>query len=80
MPELKGNQATGITLVHVRFVPSLSAAVARSVLEGYRDRYQLLADWVTETEVSLRDDLLAGIPTVDLLTLPVSELADHWRS
>ena len=80
VPELKGNQATGITLLHVRFVATLPAAVARTVLEGYRDRYQLLADWVTETEVTLRDDLLAGIPTVDLLTLPVSELAEHWRS
>jgi glutamine---fructose-6-phosphate transaminase (isomerizing) len=80
VPEVKGNQATGVTLLHVRFVASMPASVARTVLEGYRGRYQLLADWVTETEVSLRDDLLAGIPTVDLLTLPVSELADHWRS
>ena len=80
VPEVKAGQATGVTLLHVRFVPTLAAMVARSVLEGYRDRYQLLADWVTETEVTLRDDLLAGIPTVDLLTLPVSELADRWRS
>lgn len=80
VPEVKGGQATGVTLLHVRFVAALPAAVARTVLEGYRGRYQLLADWVTETEVSLRDDLLAGIPTVELLTLPVSELADRWRS
>ena len=78
--ELKGNHATGVTLLHVRFVPTLPAAVARTVLEGYRERYQLLADWITETEVAVRDDLLSSVPTVDLLTLPVSELADHWRS
>ena len=80
VPELKGNHATGVTLLHVRFVPTLPAAVARTVLEGYRERYQLLADWITETEVAVRDDLLSSVPTVDLLTLPVSELADHWRS
>ena len=80
VPELKGNQATGITLLHVRFVPTLPASTARSVLEGYRERYQLLADWITETEVAVRDDLLSSVPTVDLLTLPVSELADRWRS
>ena len=80
VPEVKGNQTTGLTLLHVRFVPRLPAGIARSVLEGYRERYQLLADWVTETESAVRDDILASIDTVDLLTLPVTELANHWRS
>jgi len=80
VPEVKGNQTTGITLLHVRFVPRLSVGIAHSVLEGYRDRYQLLSDWVTETESTMRDDLLATIDTVDLLTLPVTELANSWRS
>ena len=80
VPELKGIHPTGITLLHVALVPTMAAGVARTVLEGYRNKYRLLADWVTETEVTLRDDLLASIPTLDLLTLPASELADHWRS
>jgi glucosamine--fructose-6-phosphate aminotransferase (isomerizing) len=52
----------------------------RSVLVGYDRRYDRLVDWVTETEGGFRDDLLAEIPVVDLLTVPVSDLAELWRS
>jgi hypothetical protein len=38
-----------------------------------------LVDWVTETEGGFRDDLLAEIPVIDLLTVPVSDLAERWR-
>jgi glutamine---fructose-6-phosphate transaminase (isomerizing) len=79
VPEVKGQQCTGITLVHVRFAERLPAPVARAVLQGWDHRYDRLVDWVAETELGFRDDLLAEIPVVDLLTVPVSELAERWR-
>jgi glucosamine--fructose-6-phosphate aminotransferase (isomerizing) len=79
VPEVKGSQCTGITLVHVRFADRLAAPVARAVLQGWDHRYDRLVDWVTETEGGFRDDLLAEIPVADLLTVPVSELAERWR-
>ena len=68
IPEIKGNQATGLTLLHVRFHDRLPAEVARRVLEGYRDRYEAIADQVTEVEPVMRDDVLASIDLVELLT------------
>jgi glucosamine--fructose-6-phosphate aminotransferase (isomerizing) len=79
VPEVKGNQTTGLTLLHVRFHDRLSGAAARRVLEGYRDRYQAIADQVTETEPAMRDDVLGSIDLVELLTEPVARLADKWR-
>ena len=80
VPEVKDGVTTGITLLHVRFVDHLSAASARGVLAGYRRRLAALRDAVTETEPTFRDDLLAEIPVDELLTQPVSVLADRWRS
>ena len=80
VPEVKDNITTGITLLHVRFVESMTATTARGVLAGYRRRLAALRDAVTETEPSFRDDLLAEIPVGDLLTQPVSTLADRWRT
>jgi glutamine---fructose-6-phosphate transaminase (isomerizing) len=80
VPEVKDGVTTGITLLHVRFAEHLSVASARGVLSGYRRRLAALRDAVTETEPTFRDDLLAEVPVVDLLTLPVSVLADRWRS
>ena len=80
VPEVKGVQTTGITLLHVRFHEHLPVSVIRTVLQGYDRRYDRLVDWVTETEGSFRDDLLAGVPVVDLLVSPISEIADRWRS
>ena len=79
VPEVKGSQCTGITLVHAVFVERLPAPVARAVLQGWDRRYDRLVDWVTETEGGFRDDLLAEIPVIDLLTVPVSDLAELWR-
>ena len=79
VPEVKGGHCTGITLLHVRFHDHLPAAVMRGVLQGYDRRYDRLVDWVTETEGEFRDDLLADMPVADLLILPISETADHWR-
>ncbi len=79
VPEVKGSHTVGITLLHVQLADRLPAEVARSVLHGYRQRYELLADWVTETEQTFLDERLGDIPVVELLTAPVSELADRWR-
>ncbi|GIU90190.1 MAG: hypothetical protein KatS3mg010_1289 [Acidimicrobiia bacterium] len=79
VPEVKANQTTGLTLLHVRFHDRLPADVARRVLEGYRDRYEAIADQVTEVEPVMRDEVLATIDVVELLTEPVVRLADRWR-
>ncbi|HEX4901382.1 MAG TPA: SIS domain-containing protein [Acidimicrobiales bacterium] len=80
VPEVKDGATTGITLLHVRFAEHLSVASARGVLAGYRRRLAALRDAVTETEPTFRDDLLAEVLVADLLTLPVSVLADRWRT
>jgi glucosamine--fructose-6-phosphate aminotransferase (isomerizing) len=80
VPEVKGGTCTGITLLHVRFHDRISAAAMRGVLQGYDRRYDRLVDWVTETEGGFRDDLLGDLAVADLLILPISETADHWRA
>jgi hypothetical protein len=50
------------------------------VLQGYRNRYAVLRDAVQETEPTFRDDVLATIPVVDLMTEPINQLADRWRA
>jgi len=79
VPEVKGNQTTGITLLHVRIFDRLGADEARRVLEGYRDRYRAIADQVTEFEPVMQDDVLGTIGLVELLTEPVVSLAEHWK-
>ncbi|MGI9119251.1 MAG: SIS domain-containing protein [Acidimicrobiales bacterium] len=78
-PEVKDNQTTGLVLLHIRGGGQLPVAEARAVLEGYQGRYGALVDAVTETEPSFLDEVLAEIPIVELLTLPVHVLAQHWR-
>jgi glucosamine--fructose-6-phosphate aminotransferase (isomerizing) len=80
VPEVKGAVCTGITLLHVRFHDYLPAATMRGVLQGYDHRYDRLVDWVAETEGTFRADRLAEVPVLDLLVVPVSEMADHWRT
>ncbi|MGN6695494.1 MAG: SIS domain-containing protein, partial [Aquihabitans sp.] len=80
IPEVKGTQCTGITLLHCRFADELPPGRMRSVLEAYRGRYAALKDAVTETEPTFRDDLLGSLPPIELLTTPVNVLADRWRS
>jgi glucosamine--fructose-6-phosphate aminotransferase (isomerizing) len=80
VPEVKGNQCTGLTLLHGRFRERLTPGAMRSVLESYRGRYAALKDAVTETEPTFRDDLLGEQPVIELLTTPVNLLADRWRS
>ncbi len=79
VPETKGTEATGLTLLHVDFHDRLSPEVMRSVLDGYRDRYSALEDLVTETEPTFRQDLLGEIAVGDLLCASIQALADRWR-
>src|SRR5205807_1665847 len=80
VPETKDNQTTELTLLHVRFHDRLAPSVVAGVLQGYRGRYAILRDAVTETEPVFREDLLGEIPVVDLLEQPLHVLADRWRS
>jgi len=80
VPETKDGVTTGLQLLHVVLPDALPAATARAVLQGYRRRYQALKDAVTETEDVFRDDLLAQQSVTDLLTVPILDLADRWRS
>ena len=79
VPEVKAGQTTGITLLHVRFHDRLPAAVMRGVLQGYDRRYDRLVDWVSETEGSFDESMLAEMPVAELLIEPISDTADHWR-
>jgi glucosamine--fructose-6-phosphate aminotransferase (isomerizing) len=80
VPEVKGSETVGMTLLHVSFRDSVAPAIARQVLQGYDRRYDRLVDWVTETEGAFRDDRLGEVSIADLLILPVSESANLWRS
>jgi glutamine---fructose-6-phosphate transaminase (isomerizing) len=79
VPEVKGGETTGITLLHLAFHDRLPAEVMRGVLQGYDRRYDRLVDWVTETEGSFDESLLGELPVGDLLIEPISDAADHWR-
>jgi glucosamine--fructose-6-phosphate aminotransferase (isomerizing) len=80
VPEVKDGQPTGLALLHVTLRDDLSLPVLRAVLQGYRNRYAAIENAVTETEPVFRDDLLTDIEVVELMTDPVNDLADRWRS
>ena len=80
VPEVAAGATVGITLLHVHFTDRLTVDGARGVLQGYRNRYSELCDAVTETEPVFNEELLAKIAVVELLTGPVGELAERWRS
>jgi len=79
VPEVKDQHATGLTLLHVSLRSDLAVTALRAVLEGYRERYAALRDAVMETEPSFRDDVLATIGIVELMTEPIADLARYWR-
>jgi glucosamine--fructose-6-phosphate aminotransferase (isomerizing) len=79
VPEVKDNETVALTLLHAKFVDTLPAEVARTVLQGYQGRYGALRDAVTETAPTFDDSVLATVDLVDLLTQPVYVLADHWK-
>jgi len=70
----------GLDLLHVRLHDRLDPAVARGVLAGYRARYTAIVDAVTETSPTFDDELLGTVAITDLLTQPVYNLADRWRT
>jgi glucosamine--fructose-6-phosphate aminotransferase (isomerizing) len=78
IPEVKDNQTTGLTLLHCRFHERLPTTTIRAVMQGYRGRYGALKDAVTESRPTFRDDILATLDVVELLTRPVYTLAEHW--
>ena len=80
VPEIKDGEPTGLSLLHVRLREDLPLTSLRSVLQGYRNRYAAIKHAVTETEPIFRDDLLADIPVLALMTDPVNDLAERWRS
>ena len=80
VPEIKDGEPTGLTLLHVRVADRLPLPALRSVLQGYRNRYAAIKHAVTETEPVFRDDILADIPVIEVMTDPVNELAERWRS
>jgi len=80
VPAVKGNQVTGMVLLHVKFRDRLSPEVGRRVLQGYRGRYEAIKDQVMETEPAFVDAILGEIDLIDLLTQPVVALADRWRA
>jgi glucosamine--fructose-6-phosphate aminotransferase (isomerizing) len=80
VPEVKGVQTVGLTLLHLDLKDRLPADVAHAVLSGYRNRYAALRGAFTETELTFDDQRLADTPLVDLLTVPVNVLADRWRA
>ncbi|MCC6436454.1 MAG: SIS domain-containing protein, partial [Acidimicrobiales bacterium] len=79
VPELKGGETTGITLLHVRFQDKVAVSTLRTALAGYRNRYRVLEDAVMETEPTFREDLLESVPLAELFTEPITTLADRWR-
>jgi glucosamine--fructose-6-phosphate aminotransferase (isomerizing) len=80
VPEVKAGTCTGISLLHVRFHDRLDSTVVRGVLQGYDNRFARLVDWVTETEGDFDVEKLGTLPVDDLLIVPISEMADAWRS
>jgi glucosamine--fructose-6-phosphate aminotransferase (isomerizing) len=78
VPEVKGGAVVGMTLLHIELVDHLPADVVRGVLQGYRGRYDVLRDWVTETESTFREERLGELGVIDLLTAPLTALADEW--
>jgi glucosamine--fructose-6-phosphate aminotransferase (isomerizing) len=80
VPEVKDSQVTGMTLLHARFASTLPAQTAKAVLRAYQGRYTALVDAVTEVQPRFDDDVLGGIPMIELLTEPVALLARHWSA
>ncbi|MET0895789.1 MAG: SIS domain-containing protein [Acidimicrobiia bacterium] len=78
VPEVKGNETIGLTLLHVVFADRLPGDVMRTTLSGYQGRYSALKDAVTETVPEFDDDVLATFDVAELLTEPVYVLADRW--
>ncbi len=80
VPEVKDNETTGMTLLHIDLHDRLDPEVMRGVLQGYRNRFSALHGAVTETEDTFRVDRLGQEDVGDLLWVSIQELADRWRA
>ena len=86
VPEVKGGETTGLTLLHVKFHDTRPAEVMRGVLQGYDRRYDRLVDTVTETEGAFDESLLGEIPVRAIAHRPgdrhrrALEALSRWRS
>ena len=49
-------------------------------MEGYKDRFTAISDYITETEPTFRADILAAIPVADLLIAPIEDLLYYWNN
>jgi glucosamine--fructose-6-phosphate aminotransferase (isomerizing) len=78
VPQVKGNETVGMTLLHADFAPRLTPDAARSVLQGYQGRYGALKDAVTETVPAFDDSVLGDLDVFELLTEPVYVMARRW--
>jgi glucosamine--fructose-6-phosphate aminotransferase (isomerizing) len=78
VPEIKGNETVGMTLLHADFASLVAPDVARSVLQGYQGRYGALKDAVTETVPQFDDSVLGAFDLFELLTEPVYVMARRW--
>ena len=79
VPEIKDKETVGLTLLHVELEENLTEQAARHVLEGYKDRFTAISDYITETEPTFRADILASIPVADLLIAPIEDLLSYWN-
>ena len=79
IPEIKDNETTGMTLLHISLHEHLPPETMRGVLQGYRNRYSALHGAVTETEETFRMDKLGTEDVGELLWVSIQELADRWR-
>ena len=81
VPEVKGNQTTGLTLLHVRFHDRLPAEAARRGPRGLpRPLPRRSPTRSPRSSRSCATTCSATIDLVELLTEPVVRLADRWRS
>ncbi len=78
VPEVQDGQTVGLTLCHLDLVPKLDSDTARSVLTNYRNRYRQLVDVVQEKHPTFDHGKFENVATVDLLTAPISEVAENW--
>ncbi len=79
VPEIDRARVRGLVLLHVKLAERASTAVLRRALQGYRNRYSVLRDAVTETEPGFREDYFERLTVSDLLLDPIHRLADRWR-
>ena len=80
VPEVKGNQTTGITLLHVRFHDRLAGRRGRvACSRATAIVTSAIADQVTEIEPVMRDDVLGTHRPRRAAHRAGRALAEHWK-